>query len=221
MNRETELLLRINPAGHHIRLETTKNGVTACKEISEDALLECVKRSVKQDGVSSGFLPAHCFHISVGHDGRRDYCLWHPELYADVSYFGTEYPHFPLPRLVFGFVVTPQGKVFDCRMGVVEDGPITEKTEMYVYPFSNVSGFSLCIGNNTLPAYKNSRTLATLPGYLLRLPNNDDRFNAKNNRLHMQYRELLNHLKNKTPAYYYTDVLIPSGKTLKDFINGR
>ena len=34
----------------------------------------------------------------------------------------------------------------------------------------------------------------------------------------MPYRELLNHLKNKDPAYYYTDVLIPSGKTLKDFI---
>ena len=34
----------------------------------------------------------------------------------------------------------------------------------------------------------------------------------------MEYRELLNHLKDKEPAYYYTDVLVPNGKTLKDFI---
>ena len=32
------------------------------------------------------------------------------------------------------------------------------------------------------------------------------------------YRALLNHLKDKEPAYYYTDVLVPNGKTLKDFI---
>ena len=36
--------------------------------------------------------------------------------------------------------------------------------------------------------------------------------------LFLPYRELLNHLKDKAPSYYYTDVLVPSGKTLKDFI---
>lgn len=89
---------------------------------------------------------------------------------------------------------------------------------MFTYPFSNVGGFRLCVGNNALPVYKRPVTLGTLPGYLLRLPNNDDSFNAKNNKLHMQYRELLNHLRDKDPAYYYTDVLISNGKTLKDFI---
>lgn len=28
------------------------------------------------------------------------------------------------------------------------------------------------------------------------------------------------HLKDKDPSYYYSDVLIPNGKTLKDFIGG-
>ena len=36
------------------------------------------------------------------------------------------------------------------------------------------------MGNNALPVYKRPVTLGTLPGYLLRLPNNDDSFNAKN-----------------------------------------
>lgn len=32
---------------------------------------------------------------------------------------------------------------------------------------------------------------------------NNDSFNPQDNKLHMPYRELLNHLKNKDPAYYY------------------
>ena len=36
----------------------------------------------------------------------------------------------------------------------------------------------------------------------------------------MQYRDLLEHLKDKDSSYYYSDVLIPNGKTLKDFIGG-
>ena len=31
------------------------------------------------------------------------------------------------------------------RLDVVKDGPVTENTAMYIYPFSNVNGFSLCM----------------------------------------------------------------------------
>lgn len=177
-----------------------------------------MRHSIRHEGIRSGFLPQNCFHVSVRENGDRDFCLWHPHLRADINYFGTEYPDFPLPRLVFGFRVNPEGKVFDCRLGVVEDKPPAEDNAMFLYPFSNVGGFHLCTGNNVLPVYKKTSALVNLPGYLLQLPNNNDSFNPQDNKLHMPYRELLNHLKNKDPAYYYTDVLIPSGKTLKDFI---
>jgi hypothetical protein len=221
MKRTNELCVRICPETMRIQLESTENGVTACKEIAPDTFFACIKSSVKRDDVASGFLPQHCFSVSIGADGSKDYCIWHPELYADISYFGTEYPHFPLPRLVFGFQVSQEGKVCHCRLGVVEDGSLRENSPMYVYPFSNVTGFSLCIGNNALPTYKKPHTLATLPDFLLRLPNNNDSFNPQNNKLHLQYRELLEYLKHKEPAYYYADVLVPSGKTIQDFINGR
>lgn len=219
MNARKELVIRIDPEQYRIRVENNNGGVIASKEISEQTFYDCIKKSVQQESVKSGFLPANCFHVSVGRDGDRTYCLWYPELYADISYFGTEYPHFPLPRLVFGFRVSKEGKVYSCRLGVTEDKPPAEDVGMFIYPFSNVGGFQLCTGNNALPVYKKSSALANLPGYLLRLPNNNDSFNAKNNRLHLQYRELLNHMKNKGPAYYYTDVLISNGKTLKDFID--
>ena len=56
--------------------------------------------------------------------------------------------------------------------------------------------------------------------HLLSIPNGDHSFNRLNNKLGLQYRDLLEHLKDKEPSYYYSDVLIPNEKTLKDFIGG-
>ena len=119
-------------------------------------------------------------------------------------------------------MISELGKVSDCRVGVVADEDLKSSTEMFCYPFSNVtqSNFHLCTGNNVLPVYKTPGSISNLPGYLLRLPNNDDYFDVRDNRLHMEYRDLLEHLKDKDPSYYYSDVLLPNGKTLKDFIGG-
>ena len=107
-------------------------------------------------------------------------------------------------------------------MGVIADEKPTLDTLMYYYPFSNVSGENgdICIGANALPRYKTPHTLANLPAFLLSIPNGDHSFSVLNNKLGLQYRDLLEHLKDKDPSYYYSDVLIPNGKTLKDFIGG-
>ena len=107
-------------------------------------------------------------------------------------------------------------------MGVVADEPPTGDTKMYHYPFSNVyDDLRVCVGNNVLPHFKSQTQLSKFPRFLLGIPNNDDFFKESHNRLHMSHRELLEHLKDKEPSYYYTDVLVESGKTLSDFINGR
>ncbi len=220
MNPQNELVLRITPEKQRIQVESSDNGVITCKEITPDTLFECIKGSMPKRTVASGFLPSGCFHMCTHEDGSRDYCLWHSTVTADISYYTTQYHNFPLPRLVFGFRVSTEGKVYRCRLGVTEDKTPTADTKMFHYPFSNVGGFNLCIGNNPLPVYKKPHTLATLPTLLLSLPNNDDTYNSRNNKLNLPYRELLNHLKDKNTAYYYSDILIPNGKTLNDFIGG-
>ena len=50
------------------------------------------------------------------------------------------------------------------------------------------------------------------------MPNNDDHYSPEANKPQLGYRDLLEHLKDKDSAYYYSDILITSGKTLKDFI---
>lgn len=70
---------------------------------------------------------------------------------------------------------------------------------MYRYPFSNVSGArgEICIGSNALPRYKTPHALASLPAFLLSIPNGDHSFSVLNNKLGLQYRDLLEHLKDK------------------------
>ena len=185
-------------------------------------MLDCIKNSMRHNYISSGLLPPNCLYIEIDSDGNKSYCLWYPRLYADISYHETAYPNFPLPRLVFAFQLDTEGKVSDCRMGVAAAEHPTRRTVMYRYPFSNVGGSmgTICIGRNALPQYKTPHALASLPTFLLSIPTGDHSCNALNNKLGLQYRDLLEHLKDKDPSYYYSDVLIPNGKTLKDFIGG-
>lgn len=62
--------------------------------------------------------------------GIKRFVLWHPRLYADVSVYDTPYPHFPIPRLVFGFSLNQEGKASHCRIGVVADEIPTPETPM-------------------------------------------------------------------------------------------
>ena len=151
------------------------------------------------------------------------YFIRYPELCADFRYFDTEYRNFPIPRLVFGFKYMPDAhKVAGCSVCVVKDERLKADTILYRYPFSNVSSNGrICLGNNALPVYKDPSRLHTLAGYILRMPNNNDHYSKNNNQLHAEYRDLLEQMKTKTPSHYYTDVLIESGQTLKDFLTER
>ena len=149
--------------------------------------------------------------------------LWHPKLYADMSVYDTPYPRFPIPRLVFAFSINQKGRVSDSAIGVVADETPTPDTVMYHYPFSNVSEGDghLCVGANTMPAYKKLHKAVNLPAFLLSIPNNMHGYYSTHSKLGLEYRELMEHLKDKDPSYYYTDILIPNGWTLGKFIQER
>lgn len=72
-------------------------------------------------------------------------------------------------------------------------------------------------GRNALPEIKTPFSLSNMPDYILSLPDNDDYYNIRHNRLELGHRELMEHLADKSPEHYYSDILIPSGKTLSDF----
>ena len=223
MRKEYDTVIRISSERAEIVVEQEHGGVTARKTLTPGAFARCILESRYDNNEHfSGLLPENCLSVTLSANGTW-YFIRYPKLYADISYFGTEYEHFPIPRLVFAFRHTPEdGKIIDSRLCVVKDERLSMDTPTFLYPFSNVyAGGSICLGNNALPAYKDPTRISTLAHFILRMPNNNDNFKPGNNKLSLQYRELLEHLKDKQPEYYYSDILIPDGKTLKDFICGR
>jgi hypothetical protein len=221
LNRGSDTILRISPSRAEVLVEQEENGVISRKSIAPDTLAQCLLSSRYDDEVhATGFLPEGCF-AAVMAPKHTWYFIRYPELYADISYCGTEYPHFPLPRLVFGFqYLIREKKVVKSCLCVVKDERLTPETPLFIYPFSNVHGdSSICLGNNALPVYKDPARLHTLAAYILRFPNNNDLYSRSHNKLDLEYRDLLEQLKGKEPSVYYTGVLKEKRQTLKDFLN--
>lgn len=221
MNSSSDTILRISPDRAEVFVEQEENGVISRKSIAPDALARCFLSSRYDDEVhATGFLPEGCFAAAMT-PKHTWYFIRYPELYADISYYDTEYPHFPIPRLVFGFqYLFREKKVVKSYLCVVKDERLNPDTPLFVYPFSNVHGDnSICLGNNALPRYKDPARLHTLAAYILRFPNNNDMFFPHNNKLNLEYRDLLEQLKGKDPSVYYSHVLKEKGQTLKEFMN--
>ena len=221
MNSSSDTILRISPDRAEVFVEQERDGVVSRKSIAPDTLTQCILASRYSDEAhATGFLPEGCIAVTMT-PKHTWYFLRYPELYADISYFGTEYPRFPLPRLVFGFKYLPlEKKVVKSCLCVVKDERLAPDTPLYTYPFSNLHGdSSICTGNNALPVYKNPARLHTLAAYILRLPNNNDMYSSGNNRLNLEFRDLLEQLKGKEPSVYYSQVLKEKHQTLKDFMD--
>lgn len=193
------------------------------KNVSLDDVMKCFAKGVENTKViSTGFLPENCLSVRIS-DKLKSTVIWHPVLKCDFTLFKSTYENFPIPRIVFGLDIDTDGKVRGYRMAVVADEKPKPATVLYEYPFSNVyPSTNICIGAaNTLPVYKQLHTVASLPNHILSIPNNDHNYKRANNELHLGYRELLDHMRDKEPSYYYENILIPrrDKKTLQDFID--
>ena len=202
-----------------IFVEERKNGIKSCKCISLNDLLVCIKSSIREiKPIYRAVLPKNAlFYSCCPETGSFSAAMEYPYNKADITYMNTEYRDFPLPKLVFGFKVAGK-KIKKVYLGITGNGIQRESSLMYTYPFSNVSNdFILCTGGNSLPEIKSPYSLSNMPDYILSLPDNDDYYNIRHNRLELGHRELMEHLADKSPEHYYSDILIPSGKTLSDF----
>jgi len=218
MNERDKIILTIEPGQQIIRLDSCQNGAHSSKLVGLDELADCFFRSQKRPEIHSGLLPPNCLSYSEGEKGWCSIALLFPERYCDFTYHKTTYPHFPLPRLVFRFSLVRGQRVQKVEVGIVAEGRVTPESKMYRYPFSNVRGYRMCTGGNTLPSYDSLHGIFTLPYLILSMPNNDDYYSADNNQKGLEFRDLLEELKDREPGYYYSDVLIPNGDTLQNFI---
>ncbi len=188
------------------------------KVISINTLCKLVEKNINGNIFETGILPERCIAYREETGNNRFVALDLGCFNMDITYEQTKYENFPVPRLLYGFRLDGANKIREVQVAVADMGTLRDDTKLYKYPFSNVEGFNMCIGGNVLPQIKKLRQLNGIPYYIFAMPDNNDRYMPDRTRLNMEYRNLLEHLKDKDTEYYYNSVLIPSGKTLKDFI---
>ncbi len=190
------------------------------KVIDLNRFCDIIAGASEMSECNTGLLPEGCIaYREVPQTFDRFVVLEMKERRMDLTYENTLYRDFPLPRLIYGFWVDKSGKVKSISVTVVQKGRLAENARLYKYPFSNVNGYGMCTGANTLPTVSSLDKLEKMPYYIFSMPDNNDWYDARNTRLNMEYRNLLEFMKDKEPDYYYSDVLVPNGKTLSDFIN--
>lgn len=216
--RDDEIIIHIKE-DKTVRLEIHERGKTRTKMITPETLFECIKGSLSKECVNMGLLPPNIISVKGDETGQRYAVVEYLYDRADITYMETEYKDFPLPRLIFGFMIESSGRISKINLGVPASGKLTMETPMYYYPFSNVSKFALCTGTNSLPSIKSLQSLQHLPEFILSWPDNDDWYYSKYNKFGMERRDLMEHLRDKDRQYYYDSVLVPMPKTtLKDFL---
>lgn len=213
-----KLTVTIDSENPYVKVESIDSGITAVKSVAVDEFCASMAQSIHIGGFQSGILPPGCISLTVNRNSVQ-FLLLCGFNHCDITYHDTVYRNLPLPRLVVGAEMGSSGRLFGFRLGVIANELPKPDTQMYHYPFSNVSADgSLCVGSNAFQGYDSLWKLRTLPHWLLSIPNNDDQYLEENSLLKLPYRALLEHLKDKDTSYYYEKVLIPNGRTLKDFI---
>lgn len=214
-----EMVIRLR-SDATILVEKHTGEFISTKFINQDDLFSCIKDSCSHIGIESGILPENAVFYREEQDKTRRLIIKVPCGHYDITYHDTLYSGFPLPVMAFGFTIRPDGHISAKKLAIVEEGKLRNDSKLYYYPFSNVSQntFDICTGRNHLPEIKSLQQLSSLPYFILSMPNNDDYFDAKCNRLGIGYRELLEHMKDKEPQVYYEEVLEERGITFDEFI---
>ena len=214
-----EAVLYLDPLKSVVKTELIRtDGTRLVKYIHGDTLVSALQAHVHAAPMRSGLLPPGCVALTAFQDGW-DVTLETVTDRCTVYYHKTAYPDFPLPRLLLQCKMK-HGVLNGFQMAVADAGALMPESRLYRFPFPNVSGFSLCVGANQFTGYDTLWKLRGLMHRVLSLPFGDDYYKPDCTRLGLSARELFEHLKDKEPAYYYSDVLIPNGKTLADFIGG-
>lgn len=107
-----QMVLHIQENGPFL-LEEYYQGVAKTKYIHPKTLVECIQASTfPQRRIASGPLPKGAIAVSISVEQENRYVVMDCDIgYTDITYMDTVYEHFPLPRLVFGFVVENGGRI--------------------------------------------------------------------------------------------------------------
>lgn len=164
----------------------------------------------------------HVVQIKDNGIGKKVIVLKRDAIPFNITYYKDEYKNCGLPILLFGIVIVGN-KLRTLYVTAIKNYLVTNKTELFQYPFSNVNKYNgrVCLGTNNVLSYDIDTLFKTrsIPNIFLSMPNNDDGYNAAgiSNNSHMQQRQLLKVLEGKE---FNNDWLVSkNGTTYAEWFN--
>lgn len=186
------------------------DGTKAIKTVTFKDLIVALSASVSsRDKVeishATGVLPlnrstdVYTIYTKIYEEGNKVIGLYQPAHRAKITYYDTAFDDVGVPGLIYAISYNAKQQVTKVRITAVADDFITDSTEIYEYPFSNVSGGSggVCFGRNNIfdIKYNSEVDLHSIPSMFLSMPNNDDSYGKNNSGL--SHRKLLENLVGK------------------------
>lgn len=200
------MLIEVNEECNYVNLIKEENGRRQEIPISINDFVNSIKNSINMGKTESVSSPLYkkigkCSLIQSKIIDKKSgvYILSVEKQSAFTQLNDFKIDEMGYPHLLFAI------KVINCRASrlyvvAVKDDEITEKTKLYQYPFTNVSGEqgNVCLGINTL--YNNvfeDNYLFKIPMQFYAMPNTLHSFSPANNKYGMDCKELMLSLKDK------------------------
>lgn len=127
------------------------------------------------------------------------YVLHREKFLAPMKVYNRFHGDIGYPGLLFGINVV-NNRLSNLSVVAVKDTDINEDTEIYYYPYTNVSGIDgrVCLGSNIFDTgILDGDKLFNVPNEFFSMPNTLHSYSFKNNTKRYEFEELVISLKNK------------------------
>lgn len=226
-----QFVININDKDEYIKVLSDIDGVSNIKYINTEDLITLLKSAQlneKRSRVKSvkkwetGILPSSndvtMLYVGETYEGNKKVIFKKEACNHDFVVYENTYEKIGLPIMIFSLTITPNNKISFGEVYCTKESFITEETELYKYPFPNVSSSngSICFGGNTrIKALEvnNLYDLHSFPSKFFTMPTTHE-FSTKYDS-NLALRPFLESLQNKPFDNYY---LIPSGKKFKQIL---
>jgi|GEM_PF-3789958 hypothetical protein len=198
-------LIELREEGFPILTYTDDAGGVIEKEILPDTLYQLIGDSIMEpDWIETPLLPSGC--IRYAQQGtQQKFLIYVPQGGRDTWLYNQRIKDLPFPHLIFGFVLEER-VVVRKYVVAVKESLLTNETELYRYPYSNVYQDARTCWDG-LPEIQEVFQIGTLPELFFASPDNGHLYERQG------YRELLERSQGKQFPY---DTLIERGETLAD-----
>ncbi|WP_182101676.1 hypothetical protein [Niallia taxi] len=206
---------------------TNEIGVTFTDaSMTLDDFLECIKDSLHErkvetyDPIDNEMLPKNAFkqvwvrHPLYGITPKQDIFVDIPKKRWDIRCYDTMYEQVGFPRLIMRYRLEGLFITGIDVVAIKEQGRITPDTEIFKFPYSNVSGGRVCMGGNTFPEIKSLYQLETMHNFFFSVPFSQDHYGNRNLLGFNEIRETCRFMSDKD---FDDEMLISKKKTFKEF----